>query len=539
MTHPAGTFMFMTTIQSEAALAGLAWRLLGGSASVLSRAERTVVRGAAPVLEGALVEAARGAIAQGKDPLGDALMRLRTASQRRTLGAVYTPPALVEAMMSWSAGRAEPVRVVDPGAGSGRFLLEAGRRFPNASLVAIERDPLAALLLRANLSVLGFDRRTSVLVGDYRTARVAPVEGVTLFIGNPPYVRHHDISERWKVWLAETARSFGVQASKLAGLHVHFFLRTLQLARSGDVGSFVTSAEWLDVNYGAVLRRLLANGLGGSALHVLEPRALPFEQTLASAVITCFDVGRRPATLRVRAVRTAAELGNLSGGRKIPWQKASREERWTALLRPGKLRPREFIELGELCNVHRGQVTGGNAVWIAGDHAAQLPPRFLVAAVTKARELTESGVVLTNARILRRVIDLPVDLDQLLPEEGKAVRRFLTWAKRHGAADSYVARHRRAWWAVGLYPPAPILCTYMARRAPVFVRNICEARHINIAHGLYPRVKLSENTILALVRWLGEHVDVASGRTYAGGLTKFEPKELERVHVPRPENLPA
>ena len=46
-------------------------------------------------------------------------------------------------------------------------------------------------------------------------------------------------------------------ASRLAGLHLHFFLRTLELARAGDLGCFVAAAEWLDVNYGAALRWLL------------------------------------------------------------------------------------------------------------------------------------------------------------------------------------------------------------------------------------------------------------------------------------------
>lgn len=39
---------------------------------------------------------------------------------------------------------------------------------------------------------------------------------------------------------------------------------------------------------------------------------------------------------------------------------------------------------------------------------------------------------------------------------------------------------------MGLKEPAPVLCTYMARRPPQFTLNLCGARHINIAHGLYP-----------------------------------------------------
>jgi hypothetical protein len=83
-----------------------------------------------------------------------------------------------------------------------------------------------------------------------------------------------------------------------------------------------------------------------------------------------------------------------------------------------------------------------------------------------------------------------------------------------------------------LKPPAPILCTYMARRPPAFVRNRCAARHINIAHGLYPRGTMADATLDALAAFLRGNVAQSSGRTYAGGLTKFEPKELEQIAVP-------
>ena len=106
-----------------------------------------------------------------------------------------------------------------------------------------------------------------------------------------------------------------------------------------------------------------------------------------------------------------------------------------------------------------------------------------------------------------------------------------------GADKSYVARHRRAWWAVALRLPAPILCTYMARRPTAFVRNRCGARHLNIAHGLYPRETLPSAVLDNLAAWLRGNVGVAAGRTYAGGLTKFEPKGLERIPVPKLERL--
>ena len=105
--------------------------------------------------------------------------------------------------------------------------------------------------------------------------------------------------------------------------------------------------------------------------------------------------------------------------------------------------------------------------------------------------------------------------------------------------SGYIASKRRAWWSVGLYPPAPILATYMARRPPAFVHNTAAARHLNIAHGIYPREEFSRRVLDRLVEYLCCATRLSDGRTYAGGLTKFEPREMERLMVPGRELLAA
>ena len=521
----------MAPVASEPELAALAFAVAGSNAS-LTGAERAVVPDASAPPPSHLKQL-REAIGRGSDPLGSAFCRLRSPEVRRRQGAVYTPRRIVDAMIAWAADEKPPVRIVDPGAGSGRFLLAAGKVFPDAELVAVETDPLAALMLRANAAALNMAGRLALHLEDYRAVVLPPVDGPTLFLGNPPYVRHHEISQDWKGWMAGVAAANGLKASKLAGLHVHFFLKTRELARTGDHGAFVTSAEWLDVNYGEVLRRLLTNGLGGTSLHVVDPRAMPFADAATTGAITCFRVGARDRRLRIRSVSALDRLGDLRAGRRVSWSRLDETRRWSSLLRPETVRARRGrTSLGELCRVHRGQVTGCNAVWIAGDYPGALPEAVSIPAVTKARELFQAAPRLASVAGLRRVIDLPADLDELDADEYLRIRRFLEWAKLKGADRSYVARHRRAWWAVALRDPAPILCTYMARRPPAFVRNPCGARHLNIAHGLYPREPLPAPVLDVLRAWLQDNVCVSSGRTYAGGLTKFEPKELERIPIP-------
>ncbi len=483
--------------------------------------------------------ALRLAIRSGGDPLGDGFCALHSAEARRPMGATYTPSAIVSAMMRWSERQEGIVRIVDPGVGSGRFLVAAGRAFPAAELIGAELDPHAALLARGHVAAAGLADRSCVIVGDYRDLRLPAAGGRTLFLGNPPYVRHHLISPEWKAWLAETAARRGLHASKLAGLHVHFFLATAELATPGDVGAFVTSAEWLDVNYGRLVRDLLVRDLGVDGLHIVEPTAVAFEDAQTTAVVTTFAVGSAAPSVAFRRVPTAADLGALLSEPAVPRQTLATTSRWSTLTHSTAPPPAGFVELGELCRVHRGTVTGANRVWIAGPHSAGLPERVLFPTVTRAKELFHAGDVLADTASLRRVIDLPEDLDALDPDERRAAVQFLRVAERMGARDGYIARHRRAWWSVGLRAPAPILATYMARRPPAFVQNDGDARHINIAHGLYPRVPLTPDALALLAAHLSRSTRLGQGRTYAGGLVKFEPKEMERLLVPTPEALVA
>jgi hypothetical protein len=434
--------------------------------------------------------------------------------------------------MTWIASQGAPARIVDPGAGSGRFILAAADAFPRAQLVAVEMDPTAALMLRANLSARGCSGRSTVLVKDYRDVALPRLAEATAFIGNPPYVRHHDISPSWKAWYAARFAGLGIKASSLAGLHLHFLLQTRLLANPGDVGAFITSAEWLDVNYGSALRRLLIEELGGVALHVLEPTVAAFPGTATTAAITCFRVGENTAPMRVRSVARLSHINGLSKGTAVPRERFQSEPRWSIIVRPSRPMIDGHIELGELFRVHRGQVTGANDIWIAGARALDLPDRVKFPAVTKARDLIQAGARLRSADALRRVIDLPADLDQFTQPERRRIGSFLSWAKTQGADQGYIATHRKAWWSVGLKAPAPILCTYMARRPPQFTLNGCDARHINVAHGLYPRKPMAASVLAPLVAWLNQNIHTSSGRTYAGGLIKFEPKEIERLRIP-------
>jgi SAM-dependent methyltransferase len=107
---------------------------------------------------------------------------------RRRLGAWYTPPslvsALVEAVLATTPRAGGALRVLDPACGDGRFLAEASRQLAAAGVVAdltgVDVDPGAVAAARAALP------SARIVHGD-SLARDWGDEHFDVVVGNPPF----------------------------------------------------------------------------------------------------------------------------------------------------------------------------------------------------------------------------------------------------------------------------------------------------------------------------------------------------------------
>ena len=125
-----------------------------------------------------------------------------------------------------------------------------------------------------------------------------------------------------------------------------------------------------------------------------------------------------------------------------------------------------------------------------------------------------------------------MDLDEVPAEHREAVQRFIARAQAMGADQTYIARHRKAWWAVGMRAAPAAFVSYMGRRPPVFCANPFGVSFINIAHGLYPRQAMDDSILARVLQHLNTTTDVNGGRMYGGGLAKFEPGDVSRLRIP-------
>lgn len=480
------------------------------------------------------------------DDLESRFVAGHSLTSRRGGGITFTPQWIVDQMLNLAGSMTSPYQeIVDAGAGAGRFSIAAATRFPGSRVIAVEKDGGLVAGLRRIAQDSGFGRRIEVRHGDFLDSPL-PYTGPRLFLGNPPYVRHHALSKRQKEWLQGMGLRLEKRFSGLSGLHVYFLARILAEAREGDGLLMILPSEWLEARYGAAIKSAILERARKVRLFTFSAEAEVFKGTMTTSVVLSlefggptkkFQVAMAARELEMRADEMKVVQLPESGADQANWLHLSRDTLDRKL--PSDGFDGSFVELGELFDIHRGQVTGKNDAWIATPETASLiPDRFLFPCVTDGKEIFNlEGDVLRRARTLKRVIDLPADLGLVERKERETINRFLDLAKNAGAASGYIASHRRSWWRVGLRESPSIIMTYMGRRAPRFVVNGCYARLLNIAHGLYPTVKLSRSQLLGIVRWLNSDGAVRVGRTYAGGLLKVEPGDARRIRIPDPRRV--
>ena len=469
------------------------------------------------------------------DSLGEEFMSSFSAETRRATGSTYTPFGIVNSMVREAAGKIDPDYVVDCGCGSGRFSLAAAMLFPRAKVYAVDNSPLACTMCSENVRRYGLSDRIEVVNSSFLDFSLPRDRGATLWIGNPPYVRHHNISADDKKSFKSVASRLGLPSSCLAGLHIHFLAYIADLWQSGDFGLLITSAEWMDVNYGNFARLLLTTHLPISHMRLFDRSVRLFEGTDSTAVVFSFS-----DMLRDDVDITMPDGSNI----KIPLKVLNASQKWSRTIDcaiDGSASNIEgLVPLGSLASVHRGVVTGNNKFWVRPAHElAEFPRELSVPIVAHAREIMDGCVAEGRSDELGRLITLPVDLGALSGRALMFAEKVVADGSRLGIDKGYVAGSRRAWWSVQP-PKAPaIMMTYMSRKSPTFVRNDLGLSMLNVVHGIYPKRNLSDRALTNLVDYLNSHVNLRDGRIYCGGLAKFEPKEAEAILVPCVERLEA
>lgn len=281
------------------------------------------------------------------DVVGLIFQKLVSPEERHRLGQHFTGPEPVDLINSFCIRTADAV-TLDPACGSGSFLVRAYYRkrtmtdHPDHAKLLRELYGCDVALYPAHLATLNLAAREINDEANYpRIARenffdIVPTreflelpmvaggerEEVNLpeldaIVGNPPYVRQEKVSPTDKAKAAaRVAEAFpGVELTGRADLHCYFWPHAARYLKEEGYFGFLTSGQWLDVDYGFALQRWILKNFRIVAIMESSTERWFVDarvKTCITILQRCSDAERRDANV-VRFVRFEKPLVELFG----------------------------------------------------------------------------------------------------------------------------------------------------------------------------------------------------------------------------------
>lgn len=389
-------------------------------------------------------------------------------------------------------------KVLDLGAGDGRFAI--GGDFASYEGIEIDEEklPIDGMPKTATLQHLcAFDHQG---------------KGYSACIGNPPYVRHHDLNESWRDALASRlSDAIEEDLNRKCNLYIYFMVLALLKSRNDGLVATLVPYEWVTRPSAAPLRRYIRK----NRWHVDTYRFTQpiFDDVLTTASISIIDKRNRDDCWRYFQIGIDGmdvELGKETGSRRsiLPYQ--NRGEIWAMRgMSPGTQRVFTLTE-GE--RIHAG-----------------LKLTDVLPCVTSLRGVPNRISRLSRVVFRKRFVDAGAKCwlirscyDEISPQ----LRAYLD-AVPKSQRNTWTCENRDLWYKFPLFGiPQLIVSTGFTNYGPKVLVNSVGAHSIGSVCGVYGEKKLS---VLRLQQYL-RGIDFESRVVpHAKRLKKIEIRQLNTV----------
>lgn len=476
---------------------------------------------------------------------------------KKTLASFYTPQRVAQALTDWAITDASTT-VLDPSFGGCAFLYAAletlhrmGDPAPGRQIYGVDIDPDAQSYLEPLL--LAGATPEQFVTADF--FNIAPNHfGDRLFgavVGNPPYIRYHDIPDEAQERAVAHLKSFDIQISGRASYWAFFLLYSMQFLLQGGRLAMILPGAFLHTDYSTQVRELLTQHFEQITIYLLQERI--FKGTDEESVLICAAGARKPhRTLRIGAVARAENLEQAFEDMQSSTQTLNNVQGdggWLrALIEPEILvlydqlvESPNVIRMGEWVKTRIGVVTGNNEFFIlspAEQEQRSIPDNHLVPIIKRSAHLTGLWVRDQDLQFLAENGNkfLLLALNQVESKLPISLQEYIQYGQEIGVSKARKCRDRRPWYVVPhtFVPPAFMPC--MSAAWPRLVVN--QSRYTctnNILRLLWKQERPAEDWLrlaLGTLSTLSQLSAELVGRSYGGGVLKLEPKELARLAVP-------
>jgi len=440
----------------------------------------------------------------------------------------------------------------DPAVGTGAFFRAAKvlamERGLCVSLRGMEIDP--TVLKQALAHGLEEADLTGVVLGDFILH--APNTRFPAIVANPPYIRHHRLTQDKKEQLRRLSfQTTGKILDGRTGLHVYFLIRALSLLEENGRLAFIMPADTCEGKFANDLWSWISVNFALDAVVTFTPEASPFPGVDTNPLIFFIRKSaprekflwvrcQRPGTDAIKTWVRSGFSCVLESDLTVTERKLD-EGLVTGLSREPILNGASKYVLGDFVQVVRGIATGANEFFFMTVERAKrlgIPEEDFVKAIGRTRdtpgeEITRETMANLEARG-RPTLLLSLN-DGDMERYPESIRQYLSEGERLGLPKRPLISQRKPWYRMEFRVPPPFLFAYLGRRHSRFIRNT--AGVVPLTGFLCIYSKSNDKAYLDRLWKILNHPETIAnlprvGKSYGDGALKVEPRLLERLPIP-------
>lgn len=336
--------------------------------------------------------------------------------------------------------------------------------------------------------------------------------GYDACIGNPPYVRHHDIESPWKEKTSEhLGNQLGISLNKRSNLYLYFLSFGLLKTHTDGLLALVIPYEWVARPSALGIRDYIVKQ--GWEVDVYRFRMPIFNDVLTTASISIVDKRQHSGQWSFFDIspdyRISPRSGVVDGSRGVL----------------------DYVKRGKIWAM-RGLSTGSQKIFTLTEKERikhSLSRRDVVPCLTTLRYVPKS----------LREVNLH-SFQKYFVESGRRCWLIKSYKKVRSRAlnaylftmpksqrDTYTCRHQKPWFKFFLHPiPALFVSSGFMKRGPKVLVNKVNARAVGVVYGVHSEEKLQLHMLQRhLLRTDFENHVVAHAKT----LKKIEVRQLNYV----------
>jgi len=453
-------------------------------------------------------------------------------------GIYYTPADLAEFAARISITSPHPT-LLDPAFGEGALLLAARKRL----LMLKSRKPKTQLygydILPAKKAITeacdkGYLLRSNLFEKDFFAVSCEnQVHKYDVILMNPPFVRHHLISEESQ----QTIRNALAQFRRLpltSDLYSYFIIYSLGFLRNNGKLAAILPWSFLNADFAISLRRELLDHFRQIKVLVIGERLFPKVEERV-LVLLCDGFGKK--TEKISLDYSFSLPRKLQEGRFInrdtwlqPLWRHVFSAKTTDLIMEAKNKY-GFCPLSEYADIRIGTVTGANNFFIIDKETSKklnVPRRFLKPILRHSGALRNLS---TSAYAMNDFL-LSVPKTARLPGE---LSNYFNKGKKDGINNRYHTKKRKPWYSLPKQHPPDAFLHYMTKEVPFIVLNDARFLSTNTIHNIFFNDDVEENARkwiqLSMLTSVSQLSIELTARTYGGGVLKIEPSAAKNILV--------